>query len=92
MKYFVCIFNSIGSNDYYPGPYNVTFHAGETIVLFNITITDDDMVEGNETFTLSIDTNALPSGVISISPYNVTAIIMDDDCKLPMKFYDKFID
>ena len=84
--------NSTGGSDYYPGPYNVTFPAGVTRVILNISITDDDAVEGNENFTLSVDTNALPSGVISISPYKVTAIIMDDDCKLPMKFYDKFID
>ena len=42
-------------DDHEPGPYSFTIPAGETFFPVNISITDDDIVEGNETFILTID-------------------------------------
>ena len=75
-------FNLIGGGDYYIGNYNVTFPAGETRVSLIVLISNDDALEGNEAFGLSIDSNTLPSGAIRGSPYSVTVVIEDDECKL----------
>ena len=71
-----------GNSDYYPGPYNVTFPAGETTMSFNVSVIDDNIVERNEIFTLSIDNNALPRGVVRLTPHSVSVIIENDDSKL----------
>ena len=74
--------NCTAGSDYDAGPYNVTFPAGKTHASFNITITDDTLVEGEENFTLSIDQSSLPDSV-SISDHNETTVtILDNDCKL----------
>lgn len=72
----------IGGVDYYIATYNVTIPAGETRVPLIILISDDDAVEGNEAFGLSIDAITLPSGAKRVSPYSFTVVIWDDDCKL----------
>ena len=51
---------------------------------FNVSITDDYMLEMNETFELSIVTTSLPSKVfsratISTFPSKTTVYILDDD-------------
>ena len=53
----------------------VTFIAGVTIALFNISIIDDDVLEGIEYFRLSIDTDDLLLGVF----HSVLVTIIDDD-------------
>ena len=70
--------------DYGSGPYTVTFPAGMTMVSFNIPINDDDILEGSESFMLTIDPNSLPSGgTITVgSPDQATVTIVDDDRKL----------
>ena len=74
--------NCTAGSDYGAGPYNVTFRAGETLDSFNLTITDDTLVEGKENFTLSVDQSSLPDSV-SISDHNeATVTILDNDCKL----------
>ena len=79
----MCIYCDIftGNADYYPGPYNITFKAGETTVSFNVLIFDNDIVGVNKAFQLSIDSNTLPSGGNRYSPYSVTVTIQNDDCK-----------
>ena len=72
----------LGNVDYYPGPYSVTFPAGETRASFNVLIADDNIVERDEAFTLYINANTLPSGGVRIRPYSVSIIIEDYDCKL----------
>ena len=84
-------YNLTGSIDYYPGPYNVSFPAGETIISFNILITDNDVIGGNKAFRLSIDSNTLPSGGTRNSPYSVTVTIQNDDCKLLINIMHYFI-
>ena len=72
--------NATGS-DYNAGPYSVTFPAGETRRSFNVTITDDTVVEGNEKFFLSIDQSLLPSNVSIGNHSRTTVTILDNDCK-----------
>ena len=52
-----------------------------TVALFNISITDDRILERNETFHLSVSGNSLPKGVKNRNPVPVTVTIVDDDCK-----------
>ena len=52
-----------------------------TSALFDIQITDDNIVEGNESFTLNIINSSLPSGIIASNPSQATVIIRNDDCK-----------
>ena len=67
--------------DYGVGPYSVTFPAGSTRTLLDISINDDVIVEGIENFTLIIDPSSLPSN-ITIGRYNQpTVTILDNDCK-----------
>ena len=69
----------IGTLDYYPGRHYVTFPAGEITASFSIVITDDNVVERNERFSLYIYDNSLPNSVVRDSPYSVTLFIEDDD-------------
>lgn len=59
----------------------MTFSAGVTIVSFDVLIHDDNTMEGNENFNLSINSSSLPDGVTVGDPGQVTVIILDDECK-----------
>ena len=61
------------------GPFYVTFPAEENQVKFDISITNDDVVENNESFTLSINPSSLPLGVTVGDPSQTTVTIIDDD-------------
>ena len=67
--------------DYTSGPYTVTIPAGQTTATFNIPITDDTILEGDETFMLIIDEYLLNDGVRAGNPEIATVTIIDDDCK-----------
>ena len=67
--------------DYTSGPYTVTMPAGMTTATFNIPITDDNILEGDENFMLTINETSLPTGVTRGTPGEVTVTIVDDDCK-----------
>ena len=67
--------------DYGSGPYTVTFPAGMTSVPFNVSINNDDIFEGNEDFTLTIDPSSLPGDVNVGNPSQATVTIVDDDRK-----------
>ena len=67
--------------DYTSGPYSVTFPAGVTSVPFNIPINDDNILEDNENFTLTIN-SSLPTGVMVDNLSQATVTIVDNDCKL----------
>ena len=69
--------------DYTSGPYTVTFAAGSTTATFNVPITDDMILEGNEDFMLTIDPS-LPDGVTRGTPSEATVTIVDNDCKLKL--------
>ena len=42
-------------------------------------ITDDNILEDDETFTLTFDQSSLPNGVVVVDPSQVTVTIVDDD-------------
>ena len=65
--------------DYTSGPYTATFPAGETTATFNVLITDDMILEGDENFMLTTFSSSLPTGVTRDTHSQVTVIIMDDD-------------
>ena len=67
--------------DYTSGPYTVTFPAGQTTATFDILITDDIILEGDENFMLTIDPSSLPTGVTRGTPGEARVTIVDDDCK-----------
>ena len=77
----ISVYLTGGGVDYDSGPFDITFPAGETLAVFNVTINDDNIVEGNEKFTLSIDPSSLPSGVTVINPNQTAVNIIDNDCE-----------
>ena len=66
-----------GGDDYDSRPYMLTIPAGMMRSSFDIAIINDNVVEGNEDFTLVINSFSLPVG--SINEAMVT--IVDDECK-----------
>ena len=62
-----------GGVDYNSGPYIVQFNVGVTSVPFDVSVTNDNILEGNETFNLHINTSSLPSSVIA-GAYDQTAV------------------
>ena len=71
-----------GGVDYDSGPYAVTFPALVTSVPFKVSLNDDDILEENETFILTINQSSLPSGVTVSNPSITTVSIVDNDRKL----------
>ena len=70
-----------GGIDYGSGPYTVVFPAGQTRVVVNIPVTDDDYFECDEIFMITINSSSLLSHVTPISPSQATVTIWDDNCK-----------
>ena len=66
--------------DYTSGPYTVTFPAGQTTATFDVPITDDDMLETDENFMLTIN-SSLSASVFVGNPGQTTVTIVDDECK-----------
>ena len=81
----------LGNNvDYNSGPYTVIIPSGNRTAVFDVSITDDNMLEMNETFELSIETTSLPRKVFPSAtstrfPSRTTVYIVDDD--LQGKYY-----
>ena len=67
--------------DYTSGPYAVTFPAGQTTATFNVPITDDMILEGDDSFTLTINETSLPTNVIRGIFGEATVTIVNDDGK-----------
>ena len=67
--------------DYTSGPYTVTFPAGSTTATFDVPINDDNILDGDEDFILTIDQTSLPTGVTRGSLGEATVTIVDDDGK-----------
>ena len=53
-----------------------------TEVSLDVTIMDDNILESNETFQLSINSSSLPNRVTVDNPSVVTVTIVDNDCKI----------
>ena len=71
----------IEEDDYTPGPYNVTFIAGMISVQVFIPIIDDNTLEMDESFTLTIDASSLPSSVTVGDPDQARVTIVEDSGK-----------
>ena len=65
--------------DYTSGPYTVTIPAGSTTATFNVPVTDDMILEGDENFMLTINETSLPDGVTRGDPGEATVTIVDND-------------
>ena len=70
-----------GGVDYESGPYRVTIPAGQLSIQFNITINDDNILERDENFGVTINATSLPSQVNVADPYHTTVTILDNDGK-----------
>ena len=79
----ICINVFIGRGiDYGSEPYNVIFHAGETDVTLNISIIDDDILENDENFNVTVNPILLPIDVIIASNTGYSTVtILDNDGK-----------
>ena len=66
--------------DYTSGSYSVTFPAGRTRAVFDVSVTNDNILEVNESFSLAVDPVTLPSNVTSVDQTTIT--ITDNDSKL----------
>ena len=73
---FLC-HNITGGDDYFSGPYNVTFTAGTTYSSFTISIRNDNTFEDNESFALTI--TSLPNIITVGNPRQATVTIVDDE-------------
>ena len=72
-----------GGVDYNSGPYDVTFHVGETNASFDVSIINDNLLERNENFTLTIIVvNSLSRKVTTTNAIAQTTVnIIDNDSK-----------
>ena len=70
-----------GGVDYNSGPYSVTFPAGQTRGSFYVPINDDNIMEKNEDFTLTIMSGTLPNSVSRDGAGQATVTIIDNDGK-----------
>ena len=70
-----------GGVDYTSGPYIVTFPPGVTITSFDVPINDDNILEIDENFILTINSSSLPDNVINGNSHQVTLTVEDNDRK-----------
>ena len=69
-------------SDYEFEPNMIEFIPGITRMGFDVLIIDDNLVEGNETFILSIDESSLPESVTVDNRNQAIVTIVDDDSKI----------
>ena len=67
----------IGGRDFTAGRHNAMFHAGMIHASVYINITNDDIFEENESFTVNFIGNTLPRGVFQGATRRATITIMD---------------
>ena len=70
-----------GGVDYNSGPYPVTIPAGKIDTHFDVMINDDNVLERNKKFNLTINATSLHSRVITGNPDQATVTIVEDDGK-----------
>ena len=75
-EYYHCVTEE--GFDFDSGPYNVIFPPNAINASFNILITNDTLLELNETFTLNI---CPPDDFFVIDPDEAVVTIVDDDSK-----------
>ena len=70
-----------GGVDYNSGSYTVQFDAGVTSALMTVSIHDDNILEADEHFNLSINAESLPIRVTVGEPGQTTVTILANDRK-----------
>ena len=77
--------NHVGDVDH-KGLDNITFSAGDVRVMFNVSITDDDIFEMVEKFNLTISSTSLPIRIFMGDIQQTTVLITDNDGKCQLKW------
>ena len=67
-----------GGDDYVPGPYTVSFSAGQPSATLTVFIVDDSATELSEVFTVVISSTD-PPGAAEIGSPNMTFITIEDN-------------
>ena len=70
-----------GGVDYDSGPYTMIIPAKEESGSISVSINDDNILEQNEYFRLTVNLSSLPGRVITTSRNGVDVIIADNDGK-----------
>jgi len=73
--------NFTANFDYNPGPYNIVIPSEILSVTFNVSILADDVLEGDETFYLRINSSSLRDNVTTGDLNTTLIVIVDDDRK-----------
>ena len=69
-------------SDFNTTPLNVTIPAEATNTTVRVAVTNDDIVEGDEMFSMSLNVpSSLGPGVVAGLITNATGIIIDSSCK-----------
>ena len=68
-----------GGVDYSFGPYPVIIPAGQTAAFLNVIINDDNILEEDEKFNLTINSSSLPNNVVVGDRGQTTLTILDND-------------
>ena len=70
-----------GGVDYNSGPYTIQFDVGVIRALFDVSVNNDNISEGDETFNLKINAQSLPDSVTIGDPGQTTVTILTNDGK-----------
>ena len=70
--------------NYGSATYTVTIPVGVIRVAFEVLISDDNILEGNRSFTLIINPSSLPNGVTVGDPGQATVVIVDNNGNIVM--------
>ena len=73
--------HNTGDTDYEQGPYMITFPTNITEAFYDISITDDNILEIDEILDITIDSHSLPYDVFVGNGSRAVVIIEDNDCK-----------
>ena len=73
-------------NDYLYGVHTGTFTSGVTLTFVDVPICNDNVLEGDETFSISIVSNSHPDVVTNGSPDHVNITIVDNDGKCHVSY------
>ena len=84
------ILGAIGGDDYDTGPYIVVFHVGVTSTTFNVTIINDNILELDENFNLTMSPSTA-SNVILGQNYQTRINIMNDDSKYIVEYCVNYV-
>lgn len=77
----MCNTNSLDGSDYVGGEFPIQFSARQQIQTFTIGITDDNIIENNELFQLTLTAEGLLAvGDIGMATVNIT----DDEGKITL--------